>query len=321
VGRRPSATAVGAFVVGAAALAVAGVLAFGSGRLFRHAQRFVLYFDSSVNGLRVGAAVKFKGVEVGSVDQIALNLTGARRTAANVSIPVVIELDADKITKRGAPFDIVSPRMMEGLVREGLRGQLGIESIVTGVLYVDLDFHPGTPIKLVSDPRAPYPEIPTIPTPLEEVQARAARIVAELDEIDVRRLADSVTDAVDGVKRLVTSPKVQAAADGLDDAVKDLGAAAKSVRRLADDADRGVTPLAESLRESSRRAAAALDQAQATFRSLQALVGPGAPAGYELERALTEISAAAHAVAELADYLQRNPGAVVRGRLVPEGGR
>ncbi len=321
VGRRPSPTAVGAFVVGAIAVAVAGVVAFGSGRLFRRAQRFVLYFDSSVNGLRVGAAVKFKGVEVGSVDQIALNLSGGRRRPANVSIPVVIELDADKITKRGAAFDIVSPHMMEELVREGLRGQLGIESIVTGLLYVDLDFHPDTPIKLVNDPRAPYPEIPTIPTPLEEVQARAARIVAELDEVDVRRLADSVTDAVDGIKRLVTSPKVQAAADGLEQAVTDLGAAARSVRQLAEDADRGVAPLGTSLRETSQRAAAALEQAEATFRSLKELVAPGAPAGYQLERALAEIATAAHAVGELADYLQRNPGAVVRGRFVPEGAR
>lgn len=321
MGRRPSPTAVGAFVVGAIAVAVAGVLAFGSGRLFRRAQRFVLYFDRSVNGLRVGAAVKFKGVEVGSVDQIALNLTGGRRMPANVSIPVVIELDADKITKRGAAFDIVSPHMMEELVREGLRGQLGIESIVTGLLYVDLDFHPDTPVKLVNDPRAPYPEIPTIPTPLEEVQARAARIVAALDEIDVRRLVDSVTDAVDGIKRLVTSPKVQAAADGLEQAVTDLGAAARSVRQLAEDADRGVAPLGTSLRETAQRAAAALEQAEATFRSLKELVAPGAPAGYQLERALAEIATAAHAVGELADYLQRNPGAVVRGRFVPEGAR
>ena len=90
---------IGAFVLGAVALIVIAILVFGSGRLFRQTRNFVLYFDNSVNGLRVGAPVKFKGVEIGSVKDIRLRL--GQGTASD-KIPVIIEIDLKKLTSRGA---------------------------------------------------------------------------------------------------------------------------------------------------------------------------------------------------------------------------
>ena len=64
---RVSPMLIGAFVLGALLLAVMAVVVIGSGRYFRRTSPFVLYFPGSVNGLREGAAVKFRGVEIGSV--------------------------------------------------------------------------------------------------------------------------------------------------------------------------------------------------------------------------------------------------------------
>src|SRR5262245_5922883 len=168
MGKKVSPTMIGAFVVGALALAVIGVAVFGSGRLFRKTQEFVLYFDRSVNGLRVGAPVKFKGVEVGAVTRIELSLGQRVIRQGEVHIPVVIELDAKRIAEKGGRVEMTQAALDEAIAA-GLRGQLATESFVTGVLYVELDFHPGSPVRLEREADVHILEIPTLPTALEQV--------------------------------------------------------------------------------------------------------------------------------------------------------
>ena len=169
--KKISPTLIGAFVVGALALIVIAVIVFGSGRLFRQSKEFVLYFDNSVNGLRVGAPVKFKGVEIGSVKDIRLQLEKDREVN---KIPVIIEIDLKKLLSRGASGLVAENTAVfhRAIVERGLRGQLLTESLVTGLLYVGLDIFPGTPIRLVQKVNGDYkyPEIPTTPTSFEEAQ-------------------------------------------------------------------------------------------------------------------------------------------------------
>ena len=126
-----SPTLIGAFVIGAVALIVIAILLLGSGRLFRQTRDFVLYFDNSVNGLRVGAPVKFKGVEVGSVKDIRLQL---EKGAEVNKIPVIIEIDLEKLTLRGATPEIAVDReafhkaVVDGTPRATRDGELGYRS-------------------------------------------------------------------------------------------------------------------------------------------------------------------------------------------------
>src|SRR5689334_21039375 len=132
-----SPTVIGAFVLGALALLVSGIIAFGSGQFFRHTKEFVLYFDGSVNGLRVGAPVKIKGVEIGAVKDIRLQLD---QGAELNKIPVIVEIDLEKLTSRGsvraAAAAVDREALQKVIVDRGLRGQLEMESLVTGLLYV-----------------------------------------------------------------------------------------------------------------------------------------------------------------------------------------
>jgi len=324
--KRANPAIIGAFVVGAVALAVVAVSVLGSGRLFRRTHQYVLYFDSDVSGLRVGAPVKFKGVEIGSVTGVLLNVGAAEAFRApseleKMHIPVLIELDEDRIRERGGRANLEDPDFLRRLIDAGLRAQLAMESFVTGLLYVKLDLLPQTTPRLIADPSVPYQEIPTVPTPLEEVQMKASRFLARLEEVDLARLAHSLTEAVEGINDLVNSPKLDSALEALDGAIQSLDRTAQSVRDLAEELDRNLVPTRERLEATARDAGETLKEGRVALRELRDTLAADSPLLYELTTSLKELSAAARAVRSLAEYLERNPSALVRGKPVAQEAR
>ncbi len=318
MGKRVSPTLVGAFVIGALTLAVVTILLLGSGRFFTGKHTYVLYFDRDVNGLRVGAPVKFRGVDIGSVTAVQLSLAGLEAPRPNqrpdVHIPVLIEIDSRKIEAHKAADDLSQPRVMEHAIQLGLRAQLSMQSFVTGILYIDLDMHPGTPERIVMGTEAPYPEIPTLPTPLEEAQATLSRVMTQIDKADIPKMIRSLTETAVGVSHFVNSPKVEGSFESLNEAAHSLKDASIQIGKLARDFDVQVGPLSSSLRDSAQAATLALRQVQATLDRVQHTVEPQSPLSYQLEQTLAEVSAAANAIHSLADYLERNPSSLVRGR-------
>ena len=306
------------------------MIAFGSGRLFRQTRDFVLYFDNSVNGLRVGAPVKFKGVEVGSVKDIRLQL---EKGAEVNKIPVIIEIDLEKLTLRGATPEIAVDReAFHKAVVEGFRGQLAMESLVTGVLYVALDFFPGTPINFVQQENVnnKYPEIPTLPTSLELAKGAVERILNKLEEVDFKRLIDSLTKTSDGVGQLVkvNSPTVKSILQSVDQAMPQLRGAILDFRTLTATANKNVTNVSADLHQTLTAAHSAIEQiaatmkeAQETIVSLRGTVDPNSPTVYELTKSLREVSGAASSIRLLADSLDRNPQAVILGKPETQEGK
>jgi len=309
MGKKASPFTIGVFVVTAVALAVVGVTVFGSGRFFRRTETCVIYFKRSVNGLRVGAPVKVKGVEIGAVNRILLRLGSLALQPEDVRIPVIVEIDRDRMA---AESEGGGPSMtVQEAIALGLRAQLVSESLVTGLLYIELDFHPGTEATLVNDPSVKYPEIPTLPTALERVQVQASEIIANLSETDFRGLVESLRQAVDGVKDLVASPKLHAAVDGLEGTEQSLNAAIADIRRLTGTVQGEIGPLGQRLNATADKAETALD-------GVRVLVEPGSPVTYQLGHTLEEVAAAARSVHTLADALERDPSMLVRGRYVAE---
>ena len=318
-----SPTLIGAFVIGAVALIVIAILLLGSGRLFRQTRDFVLYFDNSVNGLRVGAPVKFKGVEVGSVKDIRLQL---EKGAEVNKIPVIIEIDLEKLTLRGATPEIAVDReAFHKAVVEGFRGQLAMESLVTGVLYVALDFFPGTPINFVQQENVnnKYPEIPTLPTSLELAKGAVERILNKLEEVDFKRLIDSLTKTSDGVGQLVkvNSPTVKSILQSVDQAMPQLRGAISDFRTLTATANNSITNVSADLHQTLTAAHSAIEQIAATMKeaettiiSVRATIDPDSPTFYELTKSLREVSGAASSIRLLADSLDRNPQAPILGK-------
>jgi paraquat-inducible protein B len=312
---------IGVFVVSAIAILVGAVLILGSGKLFKHTHTFVLFFKTDVEGLRIGAPVKFKGVRVGVVKQIVLALPDAPEPASEVGtygelvIPVLIELDADRITRLGArKVDLDNPQTMPALIKVGLRGQLGLESLVTGVRYIALDIRPHAPVQTILPPGSQYQEIPTIPGTLETVQEQATRVLAKLQTVDVAAALTSLVDAARSIRQRVDSPETEAALRAARPVLYDVGDAARSLKVLADGLHREAGPLVSDLHSTSEKTDHAVDAANLAFGSIRTELEPGSPLTYKMNNTLDDVSSAARAVRQLAEYLEQNPSAVLRGR-------
>lgn len=318
MGRKANPTLIGAFVVGAIALTVIGVLVFGSGRLFKRTAKFVCFFTGAVDGLNVGAPVKFKGVGVGSVVDIRLRLEGepeidAQQIEKGIRIPVIIELDFSKLASHGA-LAINDPEHLKQVIDLGLRAQLNAQSFVTGLLFVQLDFRPDTPPDFVLPPGSEYFEIPTVPTALEQMRSAAEHLMERLDKLDVEGIVHSVTASLDGIDHLVNAPALKATIESLPETVANLNKAITSVRDLTTRVDNQAGPFLASLKTTADRTNEALDEMRTTLQSVQVLIDPASPLASQITSALQEFTGAARSVRLLADFLERNPSALVRGK-------
>ncbi len=324
--KRANPTVVGGFVVGALALVVGAILVIGSGRVFGAHHQFVCFFRGNVNGLKVGAPVKFRGVPIGSVIAVRINLPGlpvsdviSRARARTLQLPVIIELDEKQFVGLGGRRRVLSPAQLNRLIEAGLRARLSTESLLTGLLYVDLDFLPDTPANLVLKPGATkYLEIPTVPTQFEVIQDAALRALARLDQIDFPGLVLSMKQAVTSIRDLTQSQELKAAIVSLNGTLKSLQRTSRAARKDLNSVNANLKPLMVSLKQTSDQAALAMDQARSTLVSLQQSVNPDSPAMYNLSVAAANLAQASRAVRDLANELQRNPSVLVRGKAIEQ---
>jgi paraquat-inducible protein B len=204
---RANPAVIGGFVLGAIALAVAGLVVVGGGKFFQHRQFWEAYFDESIKGLAVGAPVTFRGVKVGSVTDIRVvvnkDVTPDKVPTDVMRTPVFFEISADRIadTAGNAIRFEKDAAGVKRLFDYGVRAQLELQSLVTGQLGINLDFHPGAPMKLTGL-SLKYPEFPTIPSTM-------ASLGRSLGDLNMNELAQDIRRTVRGIERLVNSPEVK----------------------------------------------------------------------------------------------------------------
>jgi len=226
-------TLVGAFVIGALALAVIAVIVFGSGKLFADKETMVMYFSGSVKGLNVGSPVVFRGVRIGSVKDIVLQFN-----AKDVAflIPVYVEIDFDKIELIGNTAGD-EKAYFDALIEKGLRAQLELQSIVTGQLMINLDFNPKAPARFVGIDKR-YRELPTTTSGLEELLKTA-------QDLPLKDLVDKLLKAIEGIEKVVNSPNISSSLKSLDDSLAKL-------KDVLSKVDNDIGPVMANLKEISK---------------------------------------------------------------------
>jgi len=338
--RRFSATAIGVFVFGGLLISLAAIAYVASGRLFSHTTRYVCYFAGSVNGLKVGAAVKFKGVELGRVIAIRLSLAqpGEKSVPAwkinpnNIALPVIIELEERQLLRKGGSVDFGNRDNLHAAIREGLRAQLSMESLLTGLLYVDLDFYPGTPFTLYEPQDSYIAEIPTRPTDFERFQKKLMQTVGDLQKVNIGALADAGTRAMNAVATLAENPdlpkSIAALHVTLDQAqttlvqarstIADAQLAIGDMRKLLVRVETDFGPMESKITDTLNNVDKTLATANNTLDGIGTVVNPTSPPIVELNRTLVEVREAAANLADLSRMLNRNPSVLIRGRYIPD---
>ena len=310
--KNPSATLIGTFVLVALALVVAGVLFFGRGVFSERRFPMVSFFNASVAGLRVGAPVTFRGVQVGEVTSIGLRVNAATgRTTIQVNMNLVPQM----VTLYGAPPPL-GEDLVGSLVQNGLTAQLVMQSFVTGLLNVELTFRPGAEVSRFGD--TSLPEVPTVPAKMEA-------LTEQLQTLDIAGLVQSLRRASDSADALLGSSElkqsvralpqvlasVQRSADTVEREVSASSGALQetlaSVRTLAAHTDKEAAATATALRET-------LARTDATLEAARALVDPRGHNAMEIRRAVDDLAATSARLRNFSERVDRDPAVLLRGR-------
>ncbi|MFP4624137.1 MAG: MlaD family protein [Gemmatimonadota bacterium] len=324
---RANPTAIGAFLIGAVVLLVAGTATLASTAWFDERSTFVSFFQESVNGLEKGAPVKFQGVPVGTVTEILIQIDQGDKT---FQVPVEYQIDLTRLTTQVGTFvNLENPSVLRRQIADGLRAQLQMESIVTGQLYIELSYrHEAAPPEL-EERRTAWPEIPTTPSLLAALGTGAGSLVADilkvlfqvnemLADIDMPQLNAAAMASAEAVEDLVAAPELQAALEQLPGLTAQANQAMEDLGRLAVNADAAIAPLQLQLEGTTTEMTATLEALRRTLEETHGLLSTDSGLGYELQETLTSLSEAADALTLLINSLEQNPDMLLRGRKPPE---
>ncbi len=324
---RANPTAVGLFLLGALVIAIIGTAVLASGTWFDDNTTFISFFPESVNGLENGAPVKFQGVPVGRVTGIDIQID---QRDDSFLVPVQYEIDLKKLTTpRSTYVNLEDTLVLKQQIKQGLRAQLQSESLVTGVLYLELSYRKdSTPPTL--EPRATlWPEIPTTPSLMAALGGGAGSLLAEtmkilnrvnsmLGDVNMREINASVVKSAKAVEDLVSSPDLRATLKQMPGATAQLDRTLSEVQKLTTRATAAIDPLQTSVTGTSTEAIATLQSLRKTIDDTHGLLSADAGPGYELTGALKSLREAADALRALITSLEQNPDMLIRGKKPPE---
>jgi paraquat-inducible protein B len=296
--KKANPAAIGIFIFVGLILGVGGLLLFTSSKFFTPTAKFIVYFENTLSGLNEGAPVKYRGVTIGSVSRVMIHFNQATNDTA---MPVIIELQEDLIRKRLVGATIFrSVKDLGEEVRKGLRARLETESLVTGVLYVDLEVEPSPPPPVYHQLKPIYPEIPSRPTDIQQ-------LMKSLAKLDLTSLVTNANMVLRSANQLVTSPELTNAFTSLNEALKQYQLLGAKVNNRLD-------PLADSVTNTLDQLKRTLVQTRGTMQNVGDLLAADSPLRNELAVALAQLAEASQSVSALADYLHNHPNALLVGR-------
>jgi paraquat-inducible protein B len=320
---RANPTAIGLFVIGGTVLGVFGVATLATTSWFDDQSTFISYFEESVNGLQIGAPVKFQGVPVGRVTGLLIQIDLDDKT---FQVPVQYDVDLTRLTSATGTFvDLANDAVLSQQIRDGLRAQLQMESIVTGQLYIELAYRTEPEPAALEDRSRRFPEIPTSPSLLAAFGTQAGSLVGDvlqilfrvnemLEEVNMVELNRSVVASAQAIEDLAGSAEIKAALAGVPEMRTQFTAAMAEMQLLAGRLGGTIDPMQAQLAGTNAEIVLTLKSMQAMLEQTSGLMTADSGIGYQMEGTLASLTSAADALRALALSLERNPDMLIRGR-------
>jgi paraquat-inducible protein B len=318
-------TIIGVFVLGAILIAIGAVFFFGSADLFAKKQTYVSYFAQSVSGLQAGSNVKFKGVTIGKVTRVLLGLGGKDEP---VYAKVFYQVDQNVIVKDFGPgnphFNLFDLEGTKKRVEQGLRARLDFESLISGQLFVSLDFvKEAAPFSYHENPSDNAVEIPVQPSDIEAIVTNLTKAISNLGNVDFLAISKDLQALIVSAKEGLDSLKLAEIGDSLNHFVNgpELKGALTSVKEAFDQMDvtlkklqNELDPIAANLNPTLAEAKKTMAQLEQATRQLDGMLSTNSGFRYQLDSTLSQIASAADALQRLSEFLERNPNSIIFGR-------
>ncbi len=266
-------------------------------RQYGHKAVFLLKFSQSVRGLDIGAPVEFRGLPVGQVADIGIEFDWKN---GQVLVLVRIEIDVNRlqphISKGNAPDEF---QALELLVAQGMRGQLRTGNLLTGKLFVALDFFKNAEPATITH-HGKILELPTTPAPLDVLANSLQTVLKKMEQLPVKEISTRMLAAVDSIKEAGNAVSALANSGDVKGAVKAFDLLMKKMQTLT--------------QELNRDLPATVTQVRTTLAGVNEVVSKDAEVVTALYRALDEMSQAAKALRHLAEDIEQHPESLLRGK-------
>jgi len=328
-----SPTIVGMFVIGAVALVLIALLSFGGINFFSKPQRFVVYFDESVHGLDLGSPVKLRGVRVGRVVDLNVQYDAPNKKSV---VEVLCEFSRNTVKDQtGTPINVSDRKQLRKLIDSGLRAQLGVSGLATGLLFVELDFVDPTvnaaTVIAMADPK--FVVVPSVPSAISEFQASLTEILSNLKRVDFaglsRELNGLLVDArkqIAGLELAKLSSEWTKAGMAINELAHSadfqrtfvhLNETIDQVQKMLAGVDAQIQPAGVKLNETLLQAQDTLKSFNEAAESARRFISAQGGLGEETVRTMNQLAEAAASVQRLAEFLERNPNSLITGKKAP----
>ncbi len=317
---------VGAFVLLALVLVVAGVLTLNKSGWFHTRHQAVVYFDDSVKGLYIGAPVTFRGVKMGEVTRIGVEVNQQTLVAR---IPVTLTLGTESLQMDSGSGQTQELDLAE-LVKRGLRARLILQSVVTGQTAIELDFRPDLPGRLLAGGKGAIPEIPTMQDKLDALITQVQELPLGEMVTELRQTMRTLNDTLKTSQTAIEKTSHQLNATGVqarqtlataDAALKNVEAQTtltlQSLQQLSDTTRGTVTQMQPALQQTLQETRLAAEGARRAMQDLAAVAAPGSPLRTDVNAAVSDLSQAARSLRSFADQVEREPNSLIFGGSKP----
>lgn len=270
---------------------------------YKERMPFIVYFQSSTAGLASNAQVLMYGIRIGNVTDVKLELDPKQATAR---VRVAIEIQPERLQSINPDPSATTIAVAQHLVQQGMRATLITQSYITGQLAVSMEFPSNPPHADVTTEDGVI-VLPSQNGGIAGILSSFSDVAQKLNSLPLQQIGDNLNATIASLNAIVGSSELK-------QALGSIAGTMTSVQDLVKKADAGATPFLKKLPEVANELEATVNRANHLVGSVDTGYGQNSQFARDLGRVMSQLNDTARSIRLLADFLDRHPEALIRGR-------